>query len=146
MTRKEHLAYCTICCNRKFSTNKGIICSLTDEIANFDPTCPEFKKDDYAITRNQVVNAGINSQTVADDFTFGLDKIGIKNGFLAGLLLIGLGGAWLIWGLKNGVIFYYAFIVIGFGLIALIIAVINTIKRQQIQRRHYKDSQILDNQ
>lgn len=46
MTREEHLKFCNICTKRKFNTQKGIICSLTNEIADFNTTCPNFEKDE----------------------------------------------------------------------------------------------------
>jgi len=45
MTREEHLSYCKICLNRKMDTKQGLICSLTEKIADFNETCQEFKED-----------------------------------------------------------------------------------------------------
>ena len=45
MTRDEYLAYCKICLNRKIDIHKGLVCTLTNEIADFESTCPEFKED-----------------------------------------------------------------------------------------------------
>ena len=45
MTRDEHLVYCKICLNRKIDIHKGLVCTLTNEIADFESTCPEFKED-----------------------------------------------------------------------------------------------------
>lgn len=45
MTREEHLKFCTICENQKFDPNRGVICGLTDEIANFEDQCPDFKEE-----------------------------------------------------------------------------------------------------
>ena len=45
MTRDEHLAYCKICLNGKIDIHKGLVCTLTNEIADFESTCPEFKED-----------------------------------------------------------------------------------------------------
>ncbi len=45
MTRLEHLAFCSVCENRTFDNSKGIICSLTKDVAHFDKNCPEFILD-----------------------------------------------------------------------------------------------------
>jgi hypothetical protein len=45
MTRQDHLAFCSVCTNRSFNPKFGIVCGLTKEVANFDPTCADFKED-----------------------------------------------------------------------------------------------------
>lgn len=45
MTREEQLKHCKICKNQKFDMNKGIICSLTDQLADFEGTCDSFNED-----------------------------------------------------------------------------------------------------
>jgi hypothetical protein len=45
MTREEHLSYCKICLNRKMDMKKGLVCNLTNEIADFQETCENFKED-----------------------------------------------------------------------------------------------------
>lgn len=42
MTRQEHLQFCNKCVNRKFDSNLGLICSLTDHIADFEVRCDKF--------------------------------------------------------------------------------------------------------
>lgn len=49
MTREQHLTFCKICVNRKNDFEKGILCGLTNQIANFEVECPSFSKDE-AIT------------------------------------------------------------------------------------------------
>lgn len=46
MTRQEHLKFCKVCKNQKFDTQNGIICSLTDKIADFENNCENFEKDE----------------------------------------------------------------------------------------------------
>jgi len=46
MTRKEHLQFCSKCTNRKFNEQVGLICRLTDQKADFDPTCENYVKDE----------------------------------------------------------------------------------------------------
>jgi len=44
MNRTKQLEFCKICENQKFDTHKGIICSLTNDKADFIGTCPSFKE------------------------------------------------------------------------------------------------------
>lgn len=46
MTREEHLKFCKVCINRKTDRDKGLICRLTNEIANFEEHCPNFEIDE----------------------------------------------------------------------------------------------------
>ena len=45
MTRQEHLKFCQVCTHQKKDLNKGIICGLTDAIADFENKCPSFLED-----------------------------------------------------------------------------------------------------
>lgn len=44
MTREEHLKFCKICEKQKFDPKKGIVCSLTNEVATFESECPDFEQ------------------------------------------------------------------------------------------------------
>ncbi|MHB1278752.1 MAG: hypothetical protein ACYC1Q_10170 [Bacteroidia bacterium] len=48
MTRKEHLEFCSACSNRAFDPKQGIICGLTNVVADFDPTCDTYEADPKA--------------------------------------------------------------------------------------------------
>ncbi|MFB6340169.1 rhomboid family intramembrane serine protease [Saccharicrinis sp. FJH62] len=45
MTRKEHVCFCRVCDNSKFSKEKGLICGLTDDLADFEVDCINFSGD-----------------------------------------------------------------------------------------------------
>ena len=45
MTRDQHLEFCSRCINRKFDSDKGIICSLTNDIAAFQISCDKYEVD-----------------------------------------------------------------------------------------------------
>ena len=45
MEREKHLFFCKKCTNRKFSREKGIICGLTGEQADFEENCSGFVED-----------------------------------------------------------------------------------------------------
>jgi hypothetical protein len=47
MTRQEQLRQCKKCLNRKYDLNKGVICSLTGDVATFQDKCPDFNLDKY---------------------------------------------------------------------------------------------------
>ena len=53
MEREEHLKFCKVCENRSFNPQKGIVCKLTGEMADFELECDNFLGD-----RNQVVSSG----------------------------------------------------------------------------------------
>lgn len=44
-TRAEQLAYCKVCTNRSFDLQKGVVCKLTGEHADFIDSCPDFTLD-----------------------------------------------------------------------------------------------------
>jgi hypothetical protein len=46
MTREEHIKFCEKCKNRDFDPQKGIICSLTSEIATFEKECSNYILDE----------------------------------------------------------------------------------------------------
>jgi uncharacterized RDD family membrane protein YckC len=46
MTREERLEYCQVCQHQKISLSQGIICRLTNRIADFDDTCSTFEVDE----------------------------------------------------------------------------------------------------
>jgi hypothetical protein len=56
MTRDEHLVFCKVCVNRAFDPHLGIVCSLTGQHANFNPTCPDFKPQPDAATPSPFSN------------------------------------------------------------------------------------------
>jgi hypothetical protein len=45
MTRDEQLEFCKKCTNRKMDFQKGLVCGLTNEKADFEDTCPDFNED-----------------------------------------------------------------------------------------------------
>lgn len=45
MTREEHLQFCTICVHRKPNLQKGLLCGLTGNLADFEGNCASFKEE-----------------------------------------------------------------------------------------------------
>ncbi|MFC0875651.1 hypothetical protein ACE01N_03605 [Saccharicrinis sp. FJH2] len=67
MTRKEHVCFCRVCDNSKFSKEKGLICGLTDDLADFDEDCINFSGDRSKIVlpeskRNDSLETLLNSE------------------------------------------------------------------------------------
>lgn len=55
MTRKEHLQFCSKCTRRKFNEQVGLICSITDQKADFDPVCNHFDRDAKVVEKTPMV-------------------------------------------------------------------------------------------
>jgi len=45
LTREEHLKFCKICTHQKFDSKQGIVCGLTNRIADFQENCKDFNQD-----------------------------------------------------------------------------------------------------
>lgn len=45
MIREEQLKFCRICKNQKFDPNQGIVCGLTNSMADFAASCDSFVED-----------------------------------------------------------------------------------------------------
>lgn len=46
MTRQERLKFCKTCQKRKFDFNRGILCSITNDLAAFEDSCPDYLIDE----------------------------------------------------------------------------------------------------
>jgi uncharacterized RDD family membrane protein YckC len=53
MTRDEHLAFCKVCKNQKFDEEKGIICELTNQRADFEGKCNSYTEDTELMRRQE---------------------------------------------------------------------------------------------
>ena len=58
MTRIEHLKFCSICIHQKEGMSKGILCGLTDKIADFDEQCISFAEDPEIIEELKLKEIG----------------------------------------------------------------------------------------
>jgi hypothetical protein len=45
MDREKHLKFCKQCTHRKMNFKVGLICGLTDKIADFEIACASFEED-----------------------------------------------------------------------------------------------------
>jgi len=51
MELKDRLEFCSKCKNRYFDPNKGLLCGLTKQKPDFEPTCPDFIEDEKVIEK-----------------------------------------------------------------------------------------------
>lgn len=45
MKREDQLKFCRVCINQKFDPVRGIVCNLTDRVADFEAICPNYLED-----------------------------------------------------------------------------------------------------
>tara|TARA_B100000809_G_C15103142_1_gene517700 strand:- start:5 stop:451 length:447 start_codon:yes stop_codon:yes gene_type:complete len=128
LARKEQLVFCKVCENKNFSQKEGIICKITNAQATFKTTCDDYSGDQKTINN---LNQRYNFDNRINDFTFGLEYIGIKNGAISGLIVMGVGFIWLIIGIIKNAIHLYSFGVIILGLVGLIYSLINMARRKK---------------
>ena len=46
ITQKQRLEFCKVCNNRRVDYEKGLLCNLTGEVANFETECDNFSLDE----------------------------------------------------------------------------------------------------
>lgn len=67
MTRNEQLSYCKICENKKFNPTKGIVCKLTNELADFDKECKDFVKNEE-LSKNEEEKTSFNLSLIKPNY------------------------------------------------------------------------------
>ena len=65
MTREEHLKFCKVCKNQKFKMNIGIICRLTEKVADFEGSCEKYEQDSDLLTRLNRIKISTESKTTS---------------------------------------------------------------------------------
>lgn len=55
MTRDEQLKYCKVCKNQKFDPRIGIICRLTDRVADFETSCINYEEDSVLMEKQLLI-------------------------------------------------------------------------------------------
>lgn len=98
---------------------KGIICSLTNEQADFEKSCPDYLLDEAAKLEYESKIANRKEMAVEDE-SFGLSaSFGVKNGVIAGQIAIALAIIWFIGGIfLLDRIFFYPPVLLVLGAIA----------------------------
>lgn len=119
MDRAYRLQFCEKCSLRSFSIKKGLICSITNEPADFDEKCSNYIVDLRA--EKEVIERNLDqAKRQQHKDTMGLSKYGIKNGIVAGCVLLITALVWLALGIALlERIFYFPFVMIVLGIIAI---------------------------
>jgi hypothetical protein len=126
------LETCMHCMNKKFDPKRGIVCNLTDAKPEWDHTCPEYERNEKQFIAHEL-NLKKQAEMQASDDTMGLSAVGIKNGILAGIIVIIGGIVWLVAGIYYDLIFIYPFILIVFGVVILLRGILK--QRNKIKKK-----------
>lgn len=138
MDRKERLEYCNKCTKRSFDRNKGVVCSLTNEHADFNLTCEFFTEDEKVISKIEEQNK-IKAAEKLDKETYGLSSLGITNLVTVGIIIIILS---II--IQVAKIYYMNRISI-YSLIFFVVGIITISKGIQRNKKKSESDNILDN-
>lgn len=101
MTREEQLVHCKKCTKRKMDFQQGLVCSLTNEHANFENECPNFIFDqavEMVYTQTEVDENGEVIIHLTDDQ---LEKLRMEQNLpmaIIGGSFVGIIGA-ILWGM-----------------------------------------------
>jgi hypothetical protein len=143
MTREERLVLCGKCKNRGFHPKQGVVCGLTQEAATFEDECIDYTVDERML-RAEIERKYEELEETMSDQTSGIGSFGIKNGILAGIILLVIGFGWLIGGLLINRIFFYPFILIVGGIISLAKGVNQQTQNKKIEQLNKLKEDILD--
>ncbi|QCW99178.1 RDD family protein [Aggregatimonas sangjinii] len=96
MTRKEQLQSCKICQHQKKDLNRGIICGLTDNLADFEERCETFIENPKLKKRTEedAILSSVDSKVASQGQRF-------ANYLIDQIFVIGLG---LLFGLMIGIL------------------------------------------
>jgi hypothetical protein len=94
MTREEQLKFCSVCVNRSFNPQFGIICRLTNEKADFAVRCENYVEDPKEImieerkktAQKQEKKGNLNKARIA---LFIIGGLYVLVGFLEGFVIAG---------------------------------------------------------
>ena len=93
MTRDEQLNFCKICKNQKQSFSLGVICKLTNQIADFEGNCESFEEDADLVSRLNKIKSTVRVASTGKRFAnFILDSIFylilcVIVGFILGIII-----------------------------------------------------------
>lgn len=89
MTREDRLKFCKNCTKQEFDKLKGILCSLTNKVADFENECPDYEETEAKKAKNQLSMKFIESLKkkgelkISSNFT----KFGL---FIGAILILGM--------------------------------------------------------
>ncbi len=114
MNREYQLSFCQTCKNKGFNLQKGIVCSLTDEVATFERSCPDYIEDPEAKLEYESRQQEKKEMDIEEE-SFGLSKsFGVKNGIVAGQIAVGIAVLWFFGGIffLDRIFFYPLFLLV----------------------------------
>ena len=135
MTREEQVAYCLNCKLRSFDPKKGVLCSLTNDYADFEDICDSFKVDPAAKNRNTKHAERQSEKQLLKD-TLGLSTFGVRSVSAAGWITTGFGGFIFLFFLLFGSISIWGTFFIIIGLV--------TVNKGSKQKKTFVDKDALD--
>ena len=101
MNRNEYVKICSTCLNKEFDSNKGIICTLTKDIANFAEKCPDYLddgKNQQKEVGSQIFKEGEQLETAEDIKNSSNDMIYGALWFVGGLIATLSNFGLIFWG------------------------------------------------
>lgn len=120
MTRAEHLKFCKKCTNRDLDMKRGLVCKLTNEIANFEKECESFELDNTVVERIDDTEAVDHSEAIQKLSEKDIERFKSEQNYTKALttgIIVGLIGA-ILWGaitVATGYQIGYMAIAIGAG-------------------------------
>lgn len=141
MTRQDQLAFCTQCLKRSFKSDKGVICSLTNEQATFEVTCEHYEEDSKLVAKNIERNKLLEEKQL-DRETWGLSLIGIKDLVFVGIIFLVLSVV------IQGVLLFKFGLISLWPVLVFVLSIITIIKGVQRKKEEAKKKQtdILDDE
>jgi len=142
-SRAYHVHFCKVCENRKFDPQQGYICKLTGEKADFEDDCSDY----IPVPKLEIQRDKEEAERKEEELrskTGGLHKFGIKNGIVAGALLLTASIIWLIVGWINDYIFFYPIILFFIGLVTLIKGFVTAAQEQKKNAEDKWRDEVLD--
>ena len=121
LSRSEYVAICQQCTKSAFDKKKGVICSLTNEHADFEDECKDFSPDQKSIKRAQRVDAYMND-TDRDSFD-SVDSVN-RSTLKSGVAFMAIGYPLLVIGSSIGLVMLLSIALVIVGKIFVIIAIV----------------------
>lgn len=145
MNTPDQLAYCEQCKNYAFSSQKGIVCGLTDDKPAFIGTCDSFEIDEERsrkYLKDQALKEEARKEAEQYEQTNGMSQMGVKRGSVAGVILMVLAVLWFFGGIIYlNRIFFYPPILFIVGLVAMIKGII---KERETKNKSLMNRDLLD--
>ncbi|MDQ2177363.1 hypothetical protein [Marinifilum sp. D714] len=101
MTREEQLVLCKQCTNRKMDLQQGLVCTLTNEHANFENECPNFSSDPEVELTNIQTEVDENGEVIIHLTEEQVEKLRMEQNLPMAIVagsFVGIVGA-ILWGM-----------------------------------------------